>query len=205
MKNFEYEYYSIDQVSSHDAVESFEDGHIDVLPDPGQEASAVSPKQDGPAAAALAHWRPAEALKKLQSQVNAAFPGRSKASDGMIGDINHCPGSSDHCPNIPDAGIGVVTAYDITHDPNGGCDMHDVANSIRSSRDPRIKYVIWNRQIFSSYNHSNGAAWTWRAYSGSNPHTKHAHFSVLSAKAQYDDTSDWTIGPGVGGAAKPTS
>lgn len=204
MTNSEYERFSIDQVTPDDVVESFDDGHVDDLAAPGQEELTSIPNQDGAAAVALASWRPAESLKKLQSQVNAAFPGRSKASDGMIGDTNHCPGSSDHCPNIPDAGVGVVTAYDITHDPNGGCDMHDVANSIRASKDSRIKYVIWDRQIFSSYNHNSGAAWSWRPYSGSNPHTKHAHFSVLAAKVQYDDTSNWIIGSGGSGSAKPT-
>lgn len=43
-------------------------------------------------------WRNAKSLVVLRAQINAAFPSRSKASDGTIGDSRHCPGSSDHCP-----------------------------------------------------------------------------------------------------------
>lgn len=138
-------------------------------------------------------WRPAKSLKTLQSQVNQTFPNRSKASDGMIGDSAHCPGSSDHCANIVDGGVGVVTAYDITHDPANGCDMAKVTAAIIGSQDPRIKYIIYNSRICSSYVHGGTPAWTWRPYSGSNPHNKHAHFSVAESKSLYDNTGPWTI------------
>jgi hypothetical protein len=143
-------------------------------------------------------WRAAKSLKQLQTQVNASFPGRNKASDGMIGDTAHCPGGSDHCPNIVDGGIGVVTAYDITHDPDSGCDMGDVTQAVINSRDSRVKYIIYNHRMCSSYEHGGIAAWTWRSYGGSNPHTKHAHFSVAGQKTKYDDTSSWSIGVGLG-------
>src|SRR5688572_4720915 len=61
-------------------------------------------------------WRAGESLLRLKAQVNARFPNRNKSHDGMIGDSAHCPGTSDHCPNIIDNGVGVVTAFDITHD-----------------------------------------------------------------------------------------
>lgn len=138
-------------------------------------------------------WRPAKSLLKLQAAVNQAFPNRKKGSDGMIGDPNHCPGTSDHCANIVDNGVGIVTAFDITHDPAGGCDMRAVTDTIVASRDVRIKYIIYDHQICSSYAHAGEPAWTWRPYSGSNPHTKHGHFSVAGEKAKYDDTSDWQV------------
>ena len=84
-------------------------------------------------------WRLAASLDKLLSQVNAAHPGRSKASDGTIGDSTHCPGSSDHCPNIIDGSSGVVTALDITHDPGNGCDLHSITEAIRVDQDSRVK------------------------------------------------------------------
>jgi hypothetical protein len=147
----------------------------------------------------VSNWRAAKSLKQLQTQVNAAFPGRNKASDGMIGNTAHCPGTSDHCPNIVEAGVGVVTAYDITHDPNSGCDMAKVTQAVVDHRDQRIKYIIYNHRIVSSYEHNGIAPWTWRSYSGSNPHTQHAHFSVLGQKIKYDDTSSWHIGSGLSG------
>lgn len=138
-------------------------------------------------------WRAAESLLKLKAQVNAAFPNRSKSHDGMIGDSSHCPGTSDHCPNIIDGGVGVVTAFDITHDPAHGCDMRELMESIRTSRDNRVKYVIYDHWMYSSYDHLGVLAWRWRPYSGSNPHTTHAHVSVLGQKTKYDDDSDWDI------------
>lgn len=142
---------------------------------------------------ALTQWRPAKSIIKLRDQINTAFPNRHKLSDGVIGDSNHCPGSSDHCPNIIDQGIGVVTAIDITHDPTNDCDMHDVTRMISDDKDSRIKYIIYNSQICSSYPYNGVPAWAWRPYTGQNPHRRHAHFSVLSQKSKYDDVSNWTI------------
>jgi hypothetical protein len=138
-------------------------------------------------------WRAAKSLTKLRTQLNAAFPKRSKASDGIIGDLAHCPGSSDHCPNIVVGGVGIVTAFDATHDPKHGCDMNKVVKAIRDSRDSRIKYIIWNKRICSSKPQGSAAAWAWRTYKGKNGHTKHAHFSVLGLKGKYDSQAPWKI------------
>ena len=138
-------------------------------------------------------WRNAKANIKLRDQVNAKFPNRKKSSDGTIGDSNHCPGSSDHCPNVVVGDTGVVTAIDITHDPDSGCDAHAIADALLASKDVRIKYIISNGRIGSSYSANGNPAWEWRDYSGSNPHTKHLHLSVLSQASQYDNTNDWEI------------
>ena len=145
------------------------------------------------ALSAAKNWRVASALEKLRDQLNAAYPGRRKSSDGTIGDTRHCPGKSDHCPNIQDGDQWVVTAFDATDDPASGCDMDSVTEAIIQAQDPRIKYIIWNRRICSSYPHSGQPAWVWRPYSGANPHDKHAHFSVKAEKHLYDDDSDWSI------------
>jgi GH24 family phage-related lysozyme (muramidase) len=128
-------------------------------------------------------WRLAKSLDKLRSQVNAMAPGRSKISDGTIGDSAHSSRSSDHNPSG-----GVVHALDITHDPHNGCDANKIAESIRANRDPRVSYIIWNKKIANS----SIQDWAWRPYSGSNPHTKHVHFSVKKG-AKADDTTPWKV------------
>jgi hypothetical protein len=128
-------------------------------------------------------------LQRLLDQVNQMAPGRNKASDGAIGDGPHQSRKSDHNPWVTDGNIGVVTARDFTHDPKNGCDAQKIADSIVASKDPRLKYIIWNRQICSS----QVQPWKWRKYPGTNPHTKHVHISVLPQKAKYDDRRDWQL------------
>jgi hypothetical protein len=134
-------------------------------------------------------WRVAESLQRLLEQVNQMAPDRNKASDGSIGDPRHQSRASDHNPWVIDGNIGVVTARDITHDPRNGCDAQKIADSIVASRDPRVKYIIWNRQICNS----KTQPWTWRRYTGANPHNKHVHISVLPEKAKYDNRADWQL------------
>lgn len=145
------------------------------------------------AAAAPAPWRVAKALLALREQVNAMAPNRRKKSDGTIGDAAHASRASDHNPWVRDAGVGVVTAMDITHDPDGGCDAGALADALLASRDPRIKYVIFNRRIASHLQKGAAAPFQWRPYGGSNPHTKHVHISVREVKTAYDATDPWTI------------
>ena len=137
-------------------------------------------------------WRIAESLEKLRKQLNALYPNRSKASDGGIGDAAHASRSSDHNPWFKDSkGIGIVTARDFTHDPANGLDCHKLAQTLIESRDPRIKYIIWNKQILSS----KQQPWKWRPYSGINAHKHHLHISVMPEAKFYDDASDWNLSP----------
>ena len=71
--------------------------------------------------------------------------------------------------------------------------MGEVTDQLRLSQDSRIKYVIYDHRIFSSYPWNGIEPWTWRPYSGSNPHTKHAHISVIGDPAKYDDQSEWVL------------
>lgn len=136
-------------------------------------------------------WRLADALVTLRAQVNEMFPTRSKDSDGSIGDAAHASRSSDHNPWFSEAGIGIVTAIDITHDPKSGCDSYAMAEAFRAARDPRIKYIISNRKICAG---SDGPQpWAWRPYSGANPHDHHVHVSVKPVKSFYDSTAPWRI------------
>lgn len=145
------------------------------------------------AVAAAASWRVARSLSALRRQVDGLAPGRSKANDGTIGDAAHASRDSDHNPWVVDAGVGVVTAMDITHDPAHGFDAGALAQRIVASRDPRVKYVISNRRIANSMAIGGAAPWTWRPYGGSNPHEKHVHVSVKAQRAAYDDESPWMI------------
>jgi hypothetical protein len=136
-------------------------------------------------------WRVAGSLKVLLNQLLTLAPGRNRGSDGTIGDVAHAARDSDHNPWVLDQGgsSGIVTALDITHDPGKGCDCHIIAQSLQAAKDKRIKYVIWNKQIMSS----SVSPWTWRAYGGSNPHTKHLHISVDCSRSLCDSTTPWTI------------
>lgn len=146
-------------------------------------------------------WRLAKSLEELRKQVNTRAPERSKASDGSIGDAAHASRSSDHNPWVKDEAIGVVTAIDITHDPAGGCDSYELAQSLLDSRDVRIKYIISNGRIASGPD--GPSPWTWRKYTGTNPHSHHVHISVRAKKDLYDGTAPWKFDLGKPDGAKP--
>lgn len=126
-------------------------------------------------------WTHAPAAKALLTQANERWPNRNRASDGSIGDAAHSARTSDHNPRSD----GVVMATDVTHDPANGLDAHAEARRIAERRDPRVKYIISNGQIWSTKRASEG----WRHYTGSNKHTKHVHFSITAGHE--DDTSPW--------------
>lgn len=142
-------------------------------------------------------WRLARSLETLRAQFDEAYPDRNKASDGTIGDEDHQNRQSDHNPWY---GPGIVTAIDITHDPEHGVDIDKITDELAASRDPRIKYVIANSLILDS--RPGNSPWQWVAYSGSNPHTRHFHLSVV-ADERCDDASPWDLpsldGTGNGG------
>lgn len=142
-------------------------------------------------------WRLAKSLETLRAQVNATYLGRSKTSDGAVGDTAHAATKSDHNPDAK----GVVRAIDITHDPAHGLNITDLAEALLASRDPRIKYVICNGRIFSS----KQSPWVWRPYTGVNAHSKHIHVSTVENDALADDTRPWALPgkPSIPAVAKP--
>lgn len=140
----------------------------------------------------MARW--AHSLTKLKAQLDDSAPNRDTASDGWIGDADHQNRASDHNPWVPPPVGGIVTAGDFDHDPANGADMNDFTEALRRSRDPRIKYVIWNKRMFSSYPTSGYDAWEWRPYTGPNLHTIHAHVSVQPTAYLYDLSKPWDIG-----------
>jgi len=141
-------------------------------------------------------WRVAASLGAtgklgLLGEVNRSAPNRSKEDDGAIGDAQHSARTSDHNPC---SCHNVVCARDFTHDPQGGFDAHHFAEWLRlrvaDGLEPRVKYVISNRRIFSGVGQSFPRA-VWRKYTGSNPHTQHCHVSVRHGIALFDDMRTW--------------
>lgn len=120
-------------------------------------------------------WYLSPALVTLQGEVNAVYPHRSKVSDGTLGDAAHAARTSDHNP----AADGEVCAWDCTYDPATGLGVApELAEFLRTSKDLRVKYVIWNKRIFRSYPKPGIPAWTWAPYTGLNTHEHHCHVSV---------------------------
>ncbi len=131
-------------------------------------------------------WRPAKSIEVLKRQLNAAYPKRSRVSDGIVGDIAHQKaGTSDHLPNS----ANVVTAMDITHSETRGINCHELAKQLQSSGDKRIKYLIFNGQITTK-----GDIRKWKPYTGANAHRSHLHISVASARELYDSSVAWNLG-----------
>lgn len=92
------------------------------------------------------------------------WPQRSKGLDGIMGDARHKGKKSDHNDG---------NAFDLTHDPEHGVDCAKLSRFVLA--DPRVKYVIFNREIYDK----QLANPHWRHYDGDNPHDKHMHVSIL--------------------------
>lgn len=135
--------------------------------------------------------RLARSLEALIDDIDHKFPDRDRHNDGTIGDTRHraLGNKTDHNPHVHRDGAGIVTALDVTHDPEHGFDAQAFADSLREERDRRIKYVIFNGQIFSS----TVDPWKWRRRNqGPGDHSEHIHISVIDDPALYDDPSPWT-------------
>lgn len=147
--------------------------------------------------------RLAGALVRFRDQLNAAYPNRSKASDGYIGDAAHQRqgSASDHNPWVTWGGVQIVTAGDFTRDDAAGVNTDRLTDELQASRDNRIKYIIANGYIMSG--NGGPSPWVWRRYSGSNPHNTHMHISVHADAARGDDRRAWNIPSFNSGATPP--
>ncbi len=154
----------------------------------------------------MSAWVVVPCLLALRDEFNQLNPKRDKGADGTIGDSNH-NSSSDHSP---DEDSDVLRDHDADHknevhaldiDSTGpwprsfNSIILDIVERERAEYNhpttkARLKYVIWNRRIASR---SNG--WAWRAYSESDPHTNHAHFSALYTTSTENDTRSWGVAP----------
>jgi hypothetical protein len=118
----------------------------------------------------------ANACRLALKHATLAWPTRERRSDGTVSDKAHLGRKSDHNDG---------NAFDLTHDPKNGVDCNVLSELIID--DPRVTYVIWNKRIYNRENRE------WRAYKGTNPHTKHMHVSIR-AEAR-DDTGSWPWSP----------
>jgi hypothetical protein len=135
-----------------------------------------------------------KAGQQLREQIDDAFPGRDRTSDGWIGDTRHAARKSDHNPDAQ----GWVRAIDIDRDlagkgrkPDVMPDLVDQIRLLAKSGDKRISYIIFDGKIASSKK-----AWAWRPYDGINKHNHHAHFSFT---IKGDEDSTWFNIPMIGG------
>lgn len=147
-------------------------------------------------------YRLCDAGLTLRAEINKRWPNRDKKSDGWIGDAAHASRSSDHNPWVRKAGVGIVRAIDIDVD---GVDMAYLMEHLRrlgESGDRRLSlngYLIFNERITAPGFRS------WRAYTGSNPHTAHGHVSFSTDPVGFDLTTPWgLLVPGVDPAPRPT-
>lgn len=137
----------------------------------------------------MATWRLAQSLEVLRREIDAAAPNRKKTYDGTIGDAAHARRASSHNPNK----YGVVTALDITHDPNGGCDCAVLFEHLRNYPHPNLRYIIHARKVAR-----RTSGWEVKSYTGSNPHTTHIHIAVgtgtdADPRPPYDSLAPWSI------------
>lgn len=124
-------------------------------------------------------WVLPNSLRMLVREVDMIAPRRRKASDGSIGDLAHSIRTSDHNPSG-----GFVHAVDITHDPINGMDIHRIVRDIAARKDPRVKNMISNWQIWSP---DTG----WKRYRGVNGHTSHAHIAVKHTSGARNSNDSW--------------
>jgi hypothetical protein len=135
-------------------------------------------------------------LQSLRRQVDEAFPGRHRTSDGWIGDAAHQDSTSGHNPDDtagsrpswngdPDK-RPEVRAWDMDADLGWGVTTQDVVDHIRRLPGLRtaLRYIIYNRRI---YHIRSGFAPA--PYEGDDPHTNHVHYEGAWTQAADNNTS----------------
>lgn len=153
-------------------------------------------------------WTLIASLVELRNEFNRLVPGRDKGADGSIGDSAHTS-RSDHTPDEDSSYLrdhdadskNEVHALDIDSTgpwPPGRTFEQIVMRIIAGERAKwqsktdrcRLKYVIFNRKIYSQSSDFMPVK-----YTGSDPHTNHAHFSGRYETACENDTRPWGVHP----------
>jgi peptidoglycan hydrolase-like protein with peptidoglycan-binding domain len=151
----------------------------------------------------LIPWYAAPSLVTLRKEVDARWPGRSRVSDGAIGDTRHSTRTNSHNPVGSGTGPGVGTrgavhAMDITSD---GIDVATFLSAVVG--DARVWYVIHDGRIWS-----RTTGWAPVAHRG-DPHSTHIHVNLredsqATAVAAENDTRSWFGGGGTSTAFFPS-
>lgn len=154
----------------------------------------------------MSSWVVIPCLLALRDEFNQLNPNRDKGADGTIGDSSHTS-SSDHTPD-EDSDVlrgkdsdskNEVHALDIDSTgpwPAGrsfkAIVMDVIAGEKRKWLDPndmcRLNYVIIDREIYDKDNDFDP-----QPYTGSDPHTNHAHFSARYETQAENDTRPWGV------------
>jgi hypothetical protein len=144
------------------------------MPTASSSTPPTSPPPASPPPSGLA-----PALSQLLTQLDAGWPGRSKASDGTF------PSAAHHAAN-PTSDHELGNALDVTRDRARGPRLLDLAEALRT--DPRAKYVIYDRRIAK-----RGGGWERYEVTAiqSDPHTEHLHVSVLADRRF--DAAPWDL------------
>lgn len=133
----------------------------------------------------------------IDEVMSIADSGYSRSRIGTIGDPAHQARTSAHNPedsadaDAPGNPDEQVDAVDIDHAPELGVDCARITETIRTRKEPRVKLVIWNGRQFSNYAHSGIPPYTWRPYSGTDQHTRHAH--VEANDEHHDQRGPWGV------------
>jgi hypothetical protein len=154
----------------------------------------------------MSDWILIPCLVALRQEFDAVSPHRDRGADGSIGDSAHTS-ASDHTPD-EDSDIlrgrdadskNEVHALDIDSSgpwPTPGWFNDQVLSLVAREKAEyesptivgRLQYVIWARRIAS-----RSWGWTWRSYTGPDPHENHAHFSARYLTRTEDDTRPWGV------------
>lgn len=128
-------------------------------------------------------WKPAAAIVTLRRQIDARFPNRDTASDGIRASLAHTRRNptSDHEPNAR----GYVLAVDIDEDlnrrnPNAAKQLADQLIEYAASGKPganRLKYVVYEDRVASGTYRATWWRWRGRGYG----HRAHIHVSFTEA------------------------
>lgn len=145
-------------------------------------------------------WKPVAGVSTLKRQIDARWPKRDHASDGIKGDDAHAARTSDHNPDSK----GLVHALDIDEDLRGSKNdnvwLADqiIANArMKRSGSNRLKYVVYENRVASGTYPRH--FWTWRN-DNTLGHTAHMHIS-FTTQGENDgmDFSIPVLTDGVGG------
>jgi hypothetical protein len=150
----------------------------------------------------MSSWILIAAGKSLMAAFDVLAPGRDHTSDGTIGDTAHvAEGNSDHLPdedyaalrNLDADHINEVHAIDVDNDlRESDLTMEKVVQFLlgrcRSGAEKRLRYIIYNRRIWSA-----SSGWVQKAYTGASAHTEHAHFSFSYVTSLEASTASWHL------------
>lgn len=136
-------------------------------------------------------------MKNLGNQINKRWPKRDGTSDGAIGDYAHTQEHSDHNPDDTSKhnaswdsdsdNKSEVRAIDIDNDlGEPGMNMQDVIDHLRTlpNLGSVLRYMIYNRKMYHVDNNFKPTT-----YTGSSPHTEHAHFSGAWTQSADENTT----------------